>query len=852
MMLLRLITWPYVRKHMARCLLTTAGIVLGVAVFVGMHTANQSVVFAFNKTVDKIAGATQLQVSAGETGFDESVLQKVQEHPDVEVAVPVIEAPVNAGIAGTGNLLVLGVDMTGDRNLRDYDFDNADEAIIDDPLVFIAQPDSIMVTRQFAERAGLKLNDKLTMNTMAGPKQFTVRGVMKGSGLASAFGGNLAVMDIYAAQLVFGRGRTFDRVDIGLREGVNVDAAAKSLQTAVGDGVRVDPPSARGAQFEAMAKLYSMTANVTSLFALFIGLFLIYNTFSIAVSQRRSEIGILRALGASAGQIRNLFLIESGIAGLFGSLIGLGAGMLIARGLANYLSGMFTEIYGVSERAEEVATQPALLAGALVLGVLTSLIAGWIPARAAASVDPVKALQKGQIQIMGQGENRLRRILAILCLGAATACVAFGHNPVAFYSGYMLSIVGSLLLMPAISNMLARLLRPVLKLLRPVEGALAADSLLQAPKRTSGTVAALALSIALVIGLAGIAKSSYAHIFHWMDSTLNPDLFVSASESITQRSFRFPIELGAELEKVPGVEEVQAVRSSRILYQGTPVMLVATDVRKIWKRIRVDVIDGDRGEMLDGLESGRGVIISDNFALLRKVNRGDILEVPAPGGVFKVPVLGVVMDFSDQQGTIIMDRKLFLRHWDDTTVNVFRLYLDKNSGLSEAQVRQTILDRFSDRTRLFVFTNAELRSYILKITDQWFGITYVQIFVAVLVAILGIVNSLTVSIADRKRELGVLQAVGGLRNQIRHTIWMEALAIGLIGVAIGFVLGAVNLYHILEVARRDLAGLRLAYSYPFSIAFTLLPVMLGAALVSAIGPAESAVRGSLVEALEYE
>ena len=200
-MLLRLISWPYVRKHLLRSTLTTAGIVLGVAVFVGMHTANQSVLYAFNKTVDRIAGTTQLQVSAGETGFPEEVLERVQAQPDVDVAVPAIEATVQTGIAGQGNLLVLGVDMTGDRSLRDYDLDKGDESIVDDPLVFIAQPDSIIVSRQFTERTGLKLNDKLTMQTMQGPRQFTIRGVMNSEGLASAFGGCLTLSDERSSQM---------------------------------------------------------------------------------------------------------------------------------------------------------------------------------------------------------------------------------------------------------------------------------------------------------------------------------------------------------------------------------------------------------------------------------------------------------------------------------------------------------------------------------------------------------------------------------------------------------------------------------------------------------------------------
>ena len=140
----------------------------------------------------------------------------------------------------------------------------------------------------------------------------------------------------------------------------------------------------------------------------------------------------------------------------------------------------------------------------------------------------------------------------------------------------------------------------------------------------------------------------------------------------------------------------------------------------------------------------------------------------------------------------------------------------------------------------------------MKITVQWFGLTYIQLAVAVLVAVLGIVNTLTVSITDRRRELGVLQAVGALRKQIRQTVWLEAIAIGLVGLALGLGLGAIALYYSLEFTARDFAGLRLEYKYPWMMALYLLPVILGAAFLAAIGPAESAVRGSLVEALEYE
>jgi len=197
-----------------------------------------------------------------------------------------------------------------------------------------------------------------------------------------------------------------------------------------------------------------------------------------------------------------------------------------------------------------------------------------------------------------------------------------------------------------------------------------------------------------------------------------------------------------------------------------------------------------------------------------------------------------------------MARNLFVKAWHDDSVNLFRIYVQP--GADELAVRQRILDAYGKTQRLFVLTNRDVRQYITRLTDQWFGLTYVQTAVAVLVAVLGIVNALTVSITDRRRELGVLQAVGGLRQQIRHTIWMEAAAIGFIGLALGFALGAIELYYALGIARRDMIGIDIGYAYPLTTAAALIPVILIAAFLAALAPAESAVRGSLVEALEYE
>jgi putative ABC transport system permease protein len=850
MILLRLISWPYFRKHVLRTMLTIAGIVLGVAVFVGMHTANQSVLFAFSRTVDRIAGKTEIQVTAGEAGFEEDILEKVQSAPSVRVAVPVIEAVVDTRMAGEGSLLVLAVDMTGDRSLRDYDLESGDEAVIDDPLVFLAQPDSIILTKQFAEKSRLGVNDKIRLGTAEGDRQFTIRGIMKTGGLTSAFGGNLAIMDVYAAQKMFGRGRTFDRIDVGVKPGSTIADCERELTALLGAGFQIEPPSGRGQQFEAMLAAYSMMVGISSLFALFIGMFIIYNSFAIAVTQRRSEIGILRALGATRAQIRWLFLGESAVTGVIGSLGGLVFGTLIARGIAASIGTLISDVYGVAQRADEIAASPVLLLTALGIGIATSIVAAVIPARNAARVDPVQALQKGKFQILSAGEYRLRAVLAAIGACGAIVCLMVGGSRVTFYIGYGMAIASALLLSPLLAVALARAMRPVLKWLRPVEGALAADSLLQAPRRTSASVAALMLSLALVVAFAGMARASYSSIIDWMNTALNPDLFVSPSQNIVIRTIRFPSAMEGELAAVPGVERVQAVRDARIVFRKTPVMVVAVDIMSVSQTARREPVAGVADDMYSRTAAGQGLMVSDNLAQLQRLSLGDILEVPAPYGVIRLPIVGVVVDYSDQQGTILMDRRLFQQYWHDDTVNIFRLYLKPGTPMPD--VRRNILEHYAGGRQVFVLTNDELKAYILKITDQWFGLTSVQIAVAVLVAILGIVNTLTVSITDRRRELGVLQAVGGLRGQIRRTIWIEALSIGTLGLLLGFGFGAINLYYILQIIHQDIAGMRLDYQFPVAVVAALVPTILASAFIAAIWPAESAVHGSLVEALEYE
>jgi len=411
---------------------------------------------------------------------------------------------------------------------------------------------------------------------------------------------------------------------------------------------------------------------------------------------------------------------------------------------------------------------------------------------------------------------------------------------------YVLAVFALILLTPELSCAVVRLLRPLLERIRPLEGALAADSLLQAPRRTASVAAALMLSVAMVIGLGGIAEASYQSILDWVTGTLDADFLVAPSENLKDLTLRFPSTMERDLAAIEGLAVVQPVRAARVAVRNSQPILLAVDIVRLSPQARRSAIPVNTERVHQLAAEGRGVIVSDNFAARERVRVGDTLDLPAPDGALRLPVLGIYKDFTDPQGAIVMDRSLYRSRWQDDTVNLFRLYL--RPGASAETVRQQVVARLGPNRRLFVFSSADLRRHVLGLAGRWFEITYAQVAIALLVAILGIANALTVSITDRRRELGILRAVGGLRRQVRAAVWMEAAAVAVVGFVLGLALSVVNIFYALSI----FSGHALEFRFPTLLAAALLPMLVAAALVAAITPAEAAVRAPLVSALEYE
>jgi len=849
--LLRRVSLAEFRRHLLRNFLTVMGIALGVAIFAATRSANSSLKASLHDTIDRIAGKAVLQASAGQAGLPESALEEVRSVAGVRAAVPVIEAVVRSADSAQGNILILGVDMAGERSMRDYVIEG-DEDAISDPLMFLAQPDSLLISGEFAARNNLREDSSIELITAVGNKSFTVRGIMKPQGMARAFGGNIAVMDIYSAQYVFSRGQIFDRIDIAIGEGLKTDEVQRRLEEKLGPGYKVEPPLRRGKQTESLMEAFSHGLFISSIIALTIGLFLIFNAFSVNVTERRVQIGILRALGVTRAQVQGLFLVESLLLGIVGSAAGVVAGMLIGRGMMMFLSQVVEQIHGVQVHMDRLHIDPFWTTASFLMGTAASLVGAWLPARAAGRVDPAVALQKGKYQQLFLGENRRRRWagLALLAASLTLGATPWANSVRIQVVTFVVLFVSLALLAPTFSHLLAGLLRGPMKLFFGASGQLAADSLIQAPRRTSATVSALMFGLTFVLVMATFSVSVKSSMMRWVDFSINPDLFVYASNSLSARNFQFPASMAGELKQVEGVRQVDSVRILNIEFNDKAPLLVSVETDQYLRRSTPIMEEGRVDDLLTGMMGRNGALISNNLARIHDIHRGEWITLDSPTGRHRFEVVGVQADYTSDNGSIVIDRAVYARLWRDDRVDVYELMLAP--GYKPDQVKREIQKRFAASRNVFILTNQDMRGEILRITDQFFILQYVQLMVAILVAILGIINSLMVSITERKREIGILRGLGGERRQVRKAILLEAVCVGLVAVVLGIAGGAIMGYYSVTSFGAAFNGWVFPYQFPAAIALSLIPGVVAVSLLAAWYPSSLALRTPIVEALAYE
>ena len=308
--LLRTLSWRHVQRHRLRTLLTFLGITLGVGVIVAIAVVNRSLTGSFQSTIEKIAGKAVLQVSNGESGIIESAFPVIRDTAGVQDAAAAVEGFLPVRGAEKERLYLYGVDLLTDTAIREHRFVGA-KSDFDQALDFISRPDSIALTESFSRRLNLPLGTKITLTTSRGKQDYTVRALLREEGMAKVFGGNLALMDLPVAQQALGKEGKLDIVDLTVEEGEKIEAVKERLVQRLQGAAEVERPRKRGEQIELLLTSFRVGLFFVSLIALFVGFFLIYNTVSVSVIQRKREIGTLRCLGMKRGELLRWIVVEA-------------------------------------------------------------------------------------------------------------------------------------------------------------------------------------------------------------------------------------------------------------------------------------------------------------------------------------------------------------------------------------------------------------------------------------------------------------------------------------------------------------------------------------------------------------
>jgi putative ABC transport system permease protein len=586
---------------------------------------------------------------------------------------------------------------------------------------------------------------------------------------------------------------------------------------------------------------------------LLVGVYIIFNSFTIAVNQRWKEIGILRAVGVEQGNVSRMFLLEALLMGVIGSLVGIAGGFLLASAANRVMRGMVAAVYGVVSTAAPARLHLDQCAIAFVLGVTASMIGAWFPARGAASLDPALALHNIEARHRESVLGWRRTGAGVLLIAAGSALVFCTPPrlglPIQFAFAALV-LLGLTIVLPKLVLWSARTLRPIMNLMGGSEGALAVDAMIQTPRRSSATVGALMVGLMFVFSTTSYIQSYRQMIDRWMNQVLNADIFVATSAMLRSTSYHFSEDLGRQIAALPGVKRVENVRFTAIPYRGDTAAVIAIEMDGFLIRSQKAIEGANSRTVYDQLTRGEGVLVSRNFALRWGVGVGNSLTLESPTGTLVRPILGFLDDYRSEKGTIFMDRALYKKYWTDDAVDF--IDVDLNPGVGQLAMKQQVEQLTAGSFHAFVYTNAEFKRWISSLVDQFFTLNYMQLVVAVMIAILGIVNTLLISVSERRREIGIVRALGGLRSQIRKLVLLEAVAVAIVGVIVGSVAGMLNTVFMSHTVSEVLAGYSVPFYFPWEFVLLSVPVVIAVSLAAGLWPARNAACMQVIEAIGYE
>ena len=864
----RFISWRSLFIKPARTILTTLGVAFGIALFVAIGLINSSVLKSFSESIDAVAGKAEIMVSAGETGFSESYVDKIAAIQGVKHIVPIVE---NNGYLVGGNkdpLVILGVDLLKEQAVRTYK--TTEEEGIDDPLGFLNQPDSIILTKAFAKKHNLDLDDELNLATADGQKTFTVRGLLSPEGPAKAYGGALAIMDIDGARFTFAKQGKVDRLDIVPASGTDVSKLIKTLKEALGGGFFVERPESRSESMERLVHSYQLMLNFFGTMALFVGLFLIANSMGMAVAERKKEIGSLRSMGATKKSILFLFIFEALVMGAVGSFIGAWFGLGLAEVMLDLVTRSMSNQFFTNIAIEKLDFGLMDIIRAVVIGSVAAVFASFLPAFKATKISPLEAMRKtATIDSTDKSSQKIifkfGPLLGIGILAYLWISSYFGfgnYSPFFGYFEHFCSVLGIVFLGPALVSLaIVTFSRLMQKFGRgSIVFRLAQDNLLRNPIRTGTNVMSLLVGLILVILIASVHVSFKRTISAWFSTMLKADIVVSSNGNlVTYKLQPLHESIGDELnEKIEGLRKnengygVWAMRFLQIKYKGKTIAIKASDKphKDDYGQIVSTDIDFKEAAVLLYENAEKTVLVSETFALHFREKTGNTIQVATPSGMIDFKIGGIVKDFGSSEGVLYMDRKVYKELWRDPLVSVFSLKVLPK--YDPRLIQEEINSKFGGSKNMIAVLNSELRVLLTKTVDRSFTFTIAVELAALLVALLGLLNTLLVTIMERTRELGVLRAVGMSRLQLKRMIRLEAIIQGGLGALVAVCFGTWVGYLWVTYSLSIVLGWVIDFYFPWkSIGITFIAGVL-VAVIAGIYPARKASKKAIAEALEYE
>jgi putative ABC transport system permease protein len=706
--------------------------------------------------------------------------------------------------------------------------------------------DEVVIDAGSAKDGLFKVGDRVTILTQGPPKEYQIVGIAKFGDADSAAGSTAALFDTATAQSITGAGDQFDSISVVSDPGVSQETVKQRItekldnrtyQVLTGKEITEENQN----DIQDALQFFNIALIIFALIALFVGSFIIFNTFSIVVAQRIREAALLRALGASGRQVMVSVLVEAVLVGLFASVIGLGIGILLSTALKGLL-----DAFGFDIPAGGTVVTARTVIVALLVGTVVTVFSAIVPARKAARVPPIAAMRDVAVEGRAHSGRRVLIGLGITGLGVAALFAGlFGDAGIEFVGlGALVVFVGVFVLGPVLARPLSDAIGWPVARLRGITGTLARDNAGRNPKRTAATAAALMIGVALVAFITIFAESTKASIDVQVDRAFKADYVISTGGFGGGAGSGFSPTLAQEVAELPQVGASSPLRFNEAEFNGSSKFFVALQPRSANELFDLNVEDGRTGD----LEQPNSLAISRDVADDNNWRLGSTLPVRFPNGTTD---LTVRMIFGNGQREGLADYAFSIATFNEHYTNQLdqQVYVRLAPGVSPAEGRRA-LDRAVEP-----YPNAELQDRTefkesqAEMINQLLNLIYALLFLAVLIALIGIANTLALSIYERTRELGLLRAVGMTRRQLRSTVRWESVIIALLGTFLGLVIGLFFGWAVVEA----LADQGITEFAPPGGQLAIVAIVGGiAGVIAAIGPARRAAKLDVLKAVTYE